>query len=164
MGNLVRVDAGSGRKVSRVLPRVSGGALNSQSPLPEELRVTTEAERLAKLEGKTETYDKMFVRMVDTLDSINLALNKLVALEERHQSLDLRHQQLRSDFSENVKKRGERFERLEARVRDIEGVTGLNTHGRDIWERLIIPLISSATSGVLVATAVYFFLQTAVNG
>lgn len=140
----------------------------------------TDAARLAKLEGKAETYDRMFVKMSDTLESINLALNKLVALEERHQALDSRHQQLRTDFTASMNRGGERMGKIEDRMRDMEGdsnpamnhvralegrVRGLegkvsvNDHGRSMWERVLAPLIASTVSGSLVALAVYLFLQ-----
>lgn len=116
----------------------------------------TERERLAKLEGKSEAFDGMFLKMSQTLEDINGALSKLIALEERHQALDQRHQQLRTDFSRHQNTIDARYSALEKRLGKAENRISVGAHTRGMWEKVVLPLIASSVSGVLVAAAVYF--------
>lgn len=158
MGEAIRVDSGASGSVIPMLPHLVGRAVGSQRVSGEVLPMS-DAERLAKLEGKTEAYDKMFVKMTDTLDSINQALQKLIALEQQHQALDQRHIQLREDFAASAKHQGERLGKMEDRMQSLDQKTVLNSHGRSMWERILVPIMASTASGLVVAFAVYMFLQ-----
>lgn len=116
----------------------------------------TERERLAKLEGKSEAFDGMFLKMSQTLEDINGSLSKLIALEERHQALDQRHQHLRTDFSRHQNTIDERYSSLEKRLGKAENQISVGTHTRGMWEKVVLPLVASSVSGILVAASVYF--------
>ena len=158
MGSAISMEPRAGRSAGRVLPGPSGRTTGSQRATGGALQVS-EGERLARLEGKTEAYDKMFVKMSNSLDAINQSLQKLIALEQQHQALDQRHIQLRDDFSSSAKHQGDRLGKIEDRLQTAERFTTLNTHGRDMWEGIIKPLIASVVSGSLIAVSVYLFLQ-----
>ena len=162
MGKAIRVDDGGRGSNIRMLSRSGERPFGSQRTNGEVLSMS-EVERLAKLEGKAEAYDKMFHKMSDTLNSINEAVNKLVALEERHQALDQRHVQLREDFSSSAERQGERLGSIEDRIRDVEGASRVSTHDLSVRERLLLPLFVSLVSALTVAVAGYILVGKAVG-
>lgn len=158
MGAAISMESRAGRSAGGLLSRSSGGNAGTQQAVREVLQVS-DGERLARLEGKAEAYDKMFAKMSDSLDAINQSLRKLIALEQQHQALDQRHIQLREDFSSSSRHQGGRIGKIEDRLQAAERIATLNSHGRDMWEGILKPLVASVVSGALIAVSVYMFLQ-----
>lgn len=116
----------------------------------------TDGERLASLEAKADFYDKVIKQNADSLERLSESVRQLVALEERHQALDRRHEGLRNEFIETRKDQYERLKRTEDIIQLLNTNTELNSHGRDIWERFLIPAIGGISSGIVVAGTIYF--------
>ena len=156
MGNQLRVVNDTSRSTGRLLPRVSGAAVDPQRACAAGLPVmAAEGERLARVEGKLEAYDAMFNKMADALEGIKSSLATLVSLEERHQALDRRHEELRLDYKRML----DQSSRVDARIRSLENDTGLNSHIAGVWEKLAIPITTSIISSLIVAAVVYMLFR-----
>ena len=122
--------------------------------------MTTDGERITKLEAKAEAYDKILQQNSDTLAKVSCSLRQLVALEERHQALDRRHETLREEFSKLREKNENRTSEMDHVISAIQSATDINSHGRSMWEKILMPAVSGITSGLIVGG----ILATSLSG
>jgi hypothetical protein len=73
-----------------------------------------------------------------------------VVLEERHQALDKRHETLNTEFNKMREKQEARKDELDHILGAIHTATEINTKGRSMWEKIVIPAIPGVVSGVIV--------------
>ena len=126
------------------------------------MTVATDSERITKLEAKAEAYDKILQQNADTLQKVSCSLRQLVVLEERHQALDRRHEHLREEFNKLKDKQDTRKDEVDHIINAMQSATDLNTHGRGLWEKMLVPAIAGITSGVTVAIAVAMLFSNGV--
>lgn len=120
--------------------------------------MATDAERLTRLEAKAEWYDKILAQNAVALDKISCAFKQLVVLEERQQSLDRRHESLYVEFSKMREKQETRKDELDHILGAIHTATEINSKGRSMWEKMLLPVISGVSSGVIVGGILAFAL------
>lgn len=120
----------------------------------------TEAERITKLEAKSEAYDKILAQNADTLVKVSDSLKQLVVLEERHQALDRRHEVLREEFLKERDRATTRDYAMETALHSSQSATDMNTHGRSLWEKVLVPSISGLVTGLTVGVVLFLFTQT----
>ena len=112
--------------------------------------MATDSERITKLEAKAEAYDKILQQNSDTLAKVSCSLRQLVALEERHQALDRRHETLREEFNKMREKSDNRTNEVDRVISAIQSATDVNSHGRSMWEKMLMPAVSGIASGLVV--------------
>lgn len=116
----------------------------------------SDGERITKLEAKAEAYDRILQQNADTLAKVSCSLRQLVALEERHQALDRRHELLRHEFNKMKDKEDSRKQEVDHIISSIQTATDINSHGRSMWEKVITPAVAGVVSGLTVALVIAF--------
>ena len=94
-------------------------------------------ERVAALEAIIQLHQEMLREVRDATTGINVSLQRLVTLEERMISVQEAAVDSRKRLSE-----------VESEVGTLRDATGLNSHGRDLWEKAWI------AGAIVVATTV----------
>ena len=120
--------------------------------------MATDGERITKLEAKAEAYDQILQQNANTLEKVSCSLRQLVALEERHQALDRRHETLREEFNKMREKNDRRTNEIDHAISTIQSATDINSHGRGMWEKVLMPAVSGVTSGLIVGLILAFSL------
>lgn len=116
--------------------------------------MVTDGERITRLEGKSEAYDRILQQNADTLQKVSCSLRQLVALEEKHQALDRRHELLRHEFNKLKDKEDSRKQEVDHIISSIQTATDINSHGRSMWEKVITPAVAGVVSGLTVALTI----------
>lgn len=82
-------------------------------------------ERVAALEAIIQLHQEMLREVRDATTGINVSLQRLVTLEERMLAV----QEAAADSRKRISE-------VESEVGDLRDATGLNSHGRDLWEKV----------------------------
>ena len=98
-------------------------------------------ERLASIEVQLASLCKCVHQQGQRMDRIGDKLEVVARLEERWQSLDHRLGVLTQAFERELARRGKIDDNLFDRVRVLESSTGMNSHGRDMAERVAVILL-----------------------
>lgn len=98
----------------------------------------TPDERQATLEVQMAQLSKAMNAMSERMERVSERLEIVARLEERWQSLDQRLGVLTQSFERELQRRSSIDDSLFSRVRDLESSNGMNSHGREIFERLAL--------------------------
>ena len=120
----ISMDPGTSRSASRMLPPTRKRTFDSQSESSGDLLVNTD-ERLAAMAATLDQLCEYTRQNQARMDRFSEKLETVARLEAE------------------LARRNRIDENLFDRVRMIENQTGLNSHGRDVTERLIIPIVAS---------------------
>lgn len=115
-------------------------------------------ERVAVAEATLRSHQDLLKEVRDAVLGINTSLHILTRLEERvikHQEADedlkQRLQYEREERSQQAQAFGERIGNLEILLGEVNNQTTLNSHGRNLMERLLTPTGAAIASGLIVA-------------
>lgn len=123
-------------------------------------RVADVSARVAVLEAKTELYDRLLTQNSQTLCHVRSSLEMLTRLEERHDHLDRRLEDVFTRARDEKLERREADEKLDNRVTSLEPAVGMGLHFRGLIESIAVPLIASLVSGIMVAGTVYWIFSS----
>ena len=98
-------------------------------------------ERLAKIEVQLASLVKGQQEQGARMDRTNDRLEIVARLEERWTSMDQRMGILTRSFERELQRRAEIDDSMFTRVRELENSSGMNSHGRDMVERLALVVL-----------------------
>ena len=102
-------------------------------------------ERVAALEAIIQLHQEMLREVRDATTGINVSLQRLVTLEERTVGIQ--------EASVDSRKR---LTAVETAISTLRDATGLNSHGRDLWEKLWIAAAIILGTGLTTLAINYF--------
>lgn len=98
-------------------------------------------ERQATLEVQMAQLTKAMNTMAERMDRMNERLEIVARLEERWQSLDQRLGVLTQSFERELQRRSRIDDNLFDRVRVLESGSNMNSHGREMAERVALVIL-----------------------
>lgn len=124
-------------------------------------------ERVAVVEAETRELKNVVVEIKDAIVAIRSTLETVVRVEEKTYNLSAANIRLAEDIAIERKERkslqsnfNNKISNIEKDVSEIKSHTDINTHGRKITERIMIPIIAALLAASLAIGGNYMIRGT----
>lgn len=106
-------------------------------------------ERMARIEQQLEQIADCLSRTTQTVATITARMESVARLEERYVSMDNRIESMQVNEERRLNREEKVRDIIFDRIRNLENSSGLNSHGRDMIERYMIPLAAALSGGLI---------------